>query len=70
MTKIFYSPDDEIATAAERFGEETRPGVGVVFNVKWRRYVQLQLIQLKHQILQFPIHTKWKIIDLPKYPIN
>ena len=39
-TKIFYSPDDAIATAATRFGEETQAGGGVVFNVKWRRYVR------------------------------
>ena len=39
MTNIFYSTDDAIATAAARFGEETRPGGGVVFNVKWRRYI-------------------------------
>ena len=28
-------PDDAIATAAARFGEEMRSGGGVVFNVKW-----------------------------------
>ena len=37
-TNIFYSPDDAIATSVARFGEETRQGGGVVFNVKWRRY--------------------------------
>ena len=37
--KLFYSPDDAIATAAAQFGEETRAGGGVVFNVKWRRYI-------------------------------
>ena len=36
-TKIFYLPDDEIATAAAQFGEETRAGGGVEFNVNWRR---------------------------------
>ena len=36
-TKIFYSPGDDMATPAAQFGEETRPGGGVVFNVKWRR---------------------------------
>ena len=36
---MFYSPDDAIATVAARFGEETRPGGGVVFNVKRRRYI-------------------------------
>ena len=34
-TNIFYSPDDSIATAAAQFGEETRAGGGVLFNVKW-----------------------------------
>ena len=38
-TKILYLPDDVIATAAARFGEETRAGGGVVFNVKLRRYI-------------------------------
>ena len=37
-TKIFYSPDDAIATAAAQFCEEMRSGGGVVFNVKWRNY--------------------------------
>ena len=40
MIKIFHSPDDAIATAAARFGEETQAGGGVVFNVKWRRYLR------------------------------
>ena len=42
-TKIFYSPDDAIATAAARFGEETQAEVGVVFNVKWRRYIYIYI---------------------------
>ena len=38
-TEIFYSPDDAIATVVARFGEETRPGGGFVFNLKWIRYM-------------------------------
>ena len=37
IDKVFYSPDDAIATAAARVGKETRAGGGVAFNVKWRR---------------------------------
>ena len=36
---MFYPPDDAIGTSAARFGEETQAGGGVVFNVKWRRYI-------------------------------
>ena len=38
--KYFYSPDDAIATAAAKFGEETQAGGSVVYNVKWRRYLE------------------------------
>ena len=44
--KIFYSPDDAVATATVRFGEETRAGGGVVFNVKWRRYQMIQQLYI------------------------
>ena len=60
MTKIFYSPDDEIATAAERFGEETGPGGGVVFNVKWRRY--------KRNIIRFPPPDTVRKFFIPTSP--
>ena len=42
MTEIFYLADDAIARASAQFGEETRPGGGVVFNVKWRRYTKTE----------------------------
>ena len=46
MKKILYLPDDAKATSAARFGEETQPGGGVVFNVKWRRYASNSICAL------------------------
>ena len=42
--KIFYLSDDAISITPARFGEETRAGGGVVFNLKWRRYCTNDLI--------------------------
>ena len=53
-TKIFYSPDDEIATAAAQFGEETQAGGGVVFNVKWRRYMHIGWVPREGHELEHP----------------
>ena len=39
-TKLFDSPDDAITTAAACFGEGLRAGGGVVFKLKWRRYIR------------------------------
>ena len=39
-TNLFDLPDDSIATAAACFGKYLRAGGGVLFNVKWRRYVR------------------------------
>ena len=39
LTKLFDLPDDVIATAAACFGEGLRAGGGVVFKLKWRRYI-------------------------------
>ena len=38
-TKLFDLPDYVISTAAACFGEGLQVGGGVVFNVKWRRYM-------------------------------